>query len=233
MILDIILFIILGLLFVIEATTSLSRKAGYFINNPSTGFVFQSSLGLISRMLVFLFMPLLGYLSDKNMLPSKGLIIILYLIIPFLLFLLFLFKTNVEKFYIILLYRMDTHGSFFKRLNKKINLNLKKTKLLKINKKLKRLYFIYLLAYIPYYLAWPIIIILLSQYHDNRGMILGMSSVFNGINTIIITLFIDPKLTQLGKYNRVIQYVYSDLIFLRLIASILAYIVLLFIVGLV
>ncbi len=56
------LYIILALLFMVESSTSISRKAGYNIDNPSTGFVFQSSISLLSRVLVFMFIPLLGYL---------------------------------------------------------------------------------------------------------------------------------------------------------------------------
>ncbi len=231
----ILLFILLGLLVSIEASTSISRKSGYKIGNPSTGFVFQSSLSLVSRALIFMFMPLLGYLADKNALLKAPLdILYFYFFIPFFLWFLYIIRSKLEYIYIILLHRMHTHGSFFKSIkNNNIDIKgYKKLKTLKKAKHFKKLYTIFLLSYIPYYLAWPVIIILLTLYNDNRAMILGMSSVFNGINTIIITLFIDPKLTQLGKYNHLIQYVYNDLVLLRFYASLIAYFILaLFVLG--
>jgi hypothetical protein len=232
---SILLFILLGFLVSIEASTSISRKSGYMINNPSTGFVFQSSLSLVSRAVIFMFMPLLGYLADKNeLLKVTSDILYLYSFIPISLFLLYIIRYKLEKVYMNLLHRMNIHGSFFKSIrDENIEvIKFKKIKSLKKTKYFKKLYLIFLLSYIPYYLAWPIIIILLTIYNDNRAMILGMSSVFNGINTIIITLFIDPKLTQLGKYNRLIQYVYNDLVLLRFYASMIAYfILLLFVLG--
>jgi hypothetical protein len=232
----ILLFILLGFLVSIEASTSISRKSGYKIGNPSTGFVFQSSLSLVSRALIFMFMPLLGYLADKNaLLKEPSDILYLYVFVPISLGVLYIIRSKVESIYTILLCRMHTHGSFFKSI-KNNNINLKSYKKLRTLKKVKyfkKLYTIFLLSYVPYYLSWPVIIILLTLYNDYRAMILGMSSVFNGINTIVITLFIDPKLTQLGKYNRLIQYVYNDLVLLRFYASLIAYLLLtLFILGL-
>lgn len=229
------LFIILGLLVSIEASTSISRKSGYKIGNPSTGFVFQSSLSLVSRALIFMFMPLLGYLADKNeLLQALSDVLYLYIFIPFSLGMLYIVRKQLEYVYTILLHRMHIHGSFFKSIkNNNINIKIKsskKIKTLKRAKYFKKLYIIFLLSYIPYYLSWPVIIILLTLYNDNRATILGMSSVFNGINTIIITLFIDPKLTQLGKYKNLIQYIYNDLLLLRFYASIISYLLLVLLV---
>ena len=79
-----ILFILIGLIFLVELSTSISRKAGYVIGNPSSGFIFQSSLALVSRALVFMFIPILGYLSDKNLLSESYLkILLLFGFIPY------------------------------------------------------------------------------------------------------------------------------------------------------
>ena len=48
----------------------------------------------------------------------------------------------------------------------------------------------------------------------------------NGINTIAITLWIDPRLAKLGKYKNHILRVYSDLLIVRVISSVLSYLIL-------
>jgi len=230
----VILFIILGVLSAIEASTSISRKAGYCIDNPSTGFVFQSSLSLVSRALMFMFMPLLGYLADKNNLFHSNVeLVLLYAFIPLFLFLSYIFRFKIEYLYAIFLLRMDKVGSFFKKTDiTSLNIiNFKLKKHFKRYKKFKKMYIIFLFSYIPYYASWSIIIYLLAEFNESRGMILGLSSVFNGINTIVITLFIDPKLTQLGRYNRLIQYIYNDLVLLRFYASIIGIFVLVIFIG--
>lgn len=212
-----------------ESATSLSRKAGYKINNPSTGFVFQSSLSLISRALSFMFMPLLGFLADKNdLIQSHFHLLILYWILPISLFFVCFFRSKIEFIFSVLLYRMDKEGSFFKKtdISKLPTVKTRCDKPLRKYKKFKKLYNIFLLSYIPFYLSWPVIIVLLQEFNEYRGTILGLSSVFNGINTILITIFIDPKLTQLGNYSKLIQVIYLDLVLLRLIASIIGFFVL-------
>ena len=66
------LFLILAFLFCVEAATSISRKSGYAINNAASGLILQSSLGLLSRALIFMFMPLIGALADTGSLYSGG-----------------------------------------------------------------------------------------------------------------------------------------------------------------
>lgn len=218
------LFVILGLLFAVEATTSISRKAGYVIANPSSGFIFQSSLSLVSRALIFMFMPMLGYLSDKNNLINdyRG-IILMYLFIPFFLWLVYLFRFKIEGLYGVLLLRISESGNYFKKTKNSYTVNTIKGNSFK---KFKKLYLIVFVAYVPYYISWSLIIILLDKYNESRGLILGLSSVFNGINTIIITTVVDPKLAQLGKYNNLIAKVYNDLILIRLFIAIVSFFVL-------
>ena len=226
-----ILYILLSLLFVLESSTSISRKAGYNLNNPATGFVFQSSISLVSRVLVFMFMPLLGYLSDQNNLYEDSFDILLYYsFVVIFLYILYSYRIYIEKIYSVLLLRIDTHGSFFIPLkkNKLSGIRFNKLPKFRFYIKFKKLYIIFIISYIPYYLSWSIIIFFLQEFNDNRGMIIGMSSVLNGINTIVMSLFIDPKLSQLGKYNKLIQHIYSDLILLRVYSSIFGYLLLVF-----
>jgi hypothetical protein len=212
---------------IIEASTSLSRLTGYLLKTPESGLILQSSLALLSRVVMFLFMPILGYLSDANLLgrDDSSLLSSIF-VMPLGLSLLYIYKYRVLDVYSILIKRVNSHGSFFKG-TQSFELNgqfqLKKRSLNVLN----RFYLLVLIAYIPYYLAWPIVILLLDTYHDNRGMILGMSSVFNGINTIILTLFVDPKLIKIGKYPRILPSVYLNLIKIRIFASFISIVLLL------
>lgn len=228
-----ILFIILSLLVSLESSTSIARQSGYYINNPTSGFVFQSSISLLSRILVFVFMPLLGYLADTNNFISDSFyLLFLYSLSIFFLYITYFYRISIRNMYSILLLRMNKRGSFFKSSGENIvnyiSFN-QEIKLFKKFKKFKKFYYIFVISYIPYYMSWPIVIILLQEFNEYRATVLGVSSVFNGINTIIITLFVDPKLAQLGNYNRIIKSIYKDLLFLRLIASVLALFILMFI----
>lgn len=211
---------------VIEASTSLSRLTGYLLKTPESGLILQSSLSLMSRMVMFLFMPFLGYLSDqKKLLTDESYIFIGFLFIPAGLILLYIFHSRVIHIYSTLIKRVNKHGSFFHgdSFFSKISPPAIKTK--KITN-LNKFYYLVLFSYIPYYLAWPIVIILLESYHEQRGMILGMSSVFNGINTILLTMFVDPKLIKLGNYTKLLPSIYLNLIKTRIIASFIAIILL-------
>lgn len=219
----ILLFFLLSVLMLIEASTSLSRLAGYLLKTPESGLILQSSLALFSRMLMFLFMPFLGYLSDQNnLLGNENLILFSSLFIPCGLILLYIFKIRVINIYSVLIYRINKHGSFFKgdSIFKKIitNQSLKKRKI----GSLRSFYFLFLFSYIPYYLAWPIVILLLDSFHEQRGMILGMSSFFNGINTIILTIFVDPKLIKIGSHKRILPPIYLNLIKIRIYSSLIS-----------
>ena len=204
----------------IEGCTSIARKSGYSIKNPAAGFVFQNSLSLLSRVMVFVFMPLLGYLADTNSLAvTMSHLIILFLPTPILLCVIYFFRFKVETLVTILLYRINTHGSFFKKVNHEFTIKRNKKYILT---KFKSLYGSFVLAYIPFYLAWPVTVLLITEFNDYRATIIGLSSIFNGLNTIYITLFLDPKLTQLGNYPNIINSLYSDLLILRVLSAAIA-----------
>ena len=117
---------------------------------------------------------------------------------------------------------MEKYGTFFTK--KEIHFhkqnNVRNNRKIKV---LKNFYYVYAISYIPYYLAWPIVILLLSEYNDYRATIIGLTAIFNGVNTIILSVFIDPKLARLGQYNNIILNVYSNLLKLRIYASLFSF----------
>lgn len=221
------LFIILGLLNLVEATTTISRRAGYSIKNPASGLIFQSSLSLVSRALIFMFMPVLGILSDNNTILSNYYsALVYYLCIPIFLLLAYLFRYRIENIFGNVLLSLNDYGTYFKKTKNKFLIEKTNSKL-KISK-FYSFYFLVLISYVPYYLSWPVIIIMLDKYNESRGFILGLSSVFNGINTIVISIWIDPVLVKLGMYRNLILRTYQNLLFVRLLSSIIALLILIF-----
>lgn len=219
----IILFLLLSILMVVEASTSLSRLTGYLLKTPESGLILQSSLGLVSRMVMFLFMPFIGYLSDKQALHNSNItMLIAFSLMPISLYILYTLIYKFINFYSILITRIRVHGSLFRGVvcfGHAIDVSVLRLKRIRA---LNGFYYLVFIAYIPYYLAWPMVIVLLNIFHDYRGMILGMSSVFNGINTIILTMFVDPKLIKIGKLHRLLPTVYIKLIKIRIYACCVA-----------
>lgn len=223
------LFFLLSLLMAIEASTSLSRMSGYAIKCPEGGLILQSSLALLSRMIMFMFMPFLGFLSDINQLESTYYSYILfYLLFPTALGGVYFFRNNIINLYINLINRISINGSFFSGKTSLFTNSIHKFRDDKDLKPLNSFFILAFVAYVPYYLSWPLIILLLNEFNEYRGMILGLSSVFNGVNTILLTLFIDPMLVKLGRYSSLLASIYSKLVLLRIYSSLLSLLLFLF-----
>jgi hypothetical protein len=169
-------------------------------------------------------MPALGYLADKNELYSEGFIIpIYYLIMVLGLIVLLTYNRFVISLYTSLIERVNNTGTFFRGGKIKLSNDYNVKPLSRKVKSLSGFYFLVLIAYVPYYLSWPLVIFLLDNFNENRAMLLGMSSVFNGLNTIVLTVFVDPKLIRLSKHNRLVNHIYIMLIKLRVYSSVIAF----------
>ncbi len=226
------LFGILAILMALEASTPLARTGGYAINDPASGLIFQSSLSLLSRLLMFMFMPLLGLSADLGLLDTENNIVFIYLLVPIAIFLVYHFSSKIMSTYTRIIISISINGSLFGRiLNDQTQILISQKQLTSrsnigrrfvIFRKLKRLYILTALAFIPYYLAWPVSILLMEWHPDMRATLLSVSTILNGINTIIITVFIDPKLAQIGRRRRVVYHVYLDSILVRLLSSVIA-----------
>ncbi len=217
------LFIIISILFALEASTSLARIAGLNTGSLASGLQLQSGLSLFSRALMALFMPMLGGLADAGYLNSNNILIICYSTIftP-----LFLCVTYAWKSYILRIYHNSAinlveNGSYLPiRINNN-KFNWRKSTRNKIDRLngLRRATFF---AYIPYYLTWPVIIILLSCFPDGRGFIMGLSSIMNGVTTLALVLYVDPLLIKLSKYKNISIAIYDDQLKIRIFSAILS-----------
>lgn len=214
----ILLFFLLSLLYFLEASTNIARKAGYNINNASAGLFFQSALSIFSRLIMFVFMPLLGFLADTSMLEINY-FLLFYLLIPISIFALHSKKRKIEYFFGQILLRLKERGTYFKKAKSTYTSKvLLKKEILSLNFKIS-----YILIGIPFYISWPLIILALIIFQDYRATIIGMSALFNGLYTLYLSIIVDPILSKLGNYKNIISIVYDDLVYLKLISSIISF----------
>ena len=185
------------------------------MDNQVTGLTLQSSLGIFSRLLMLLFMPVLGYMADTNKINTNFIVELNFLVVASL-YVLIKAKSYVLTIYLRLANNVGTHGTYFKQA-KICTVHNKKFK--NVTLRFKSLYIIFIIAYIPYYLSWPIVLIFLAKYPDYRAMIIGMSGLLNGFNTVINALIIDPKLSQMSVYKRVCAQVQNDFLYLRIFSA--------------
>ena len=211
------LFIMLGFLNLVEITTPLCRRAGVLNGTLAAGLQLQSSLSLLSRVINAFYLPLIGHLSDVNLLSTLGfcssvfygflMITIGFLILPT--------EKKILSFYTRIVGGISKSGSLF-ILSDPTKLSNFKTK--HSTNKFKKIKYITFLGFIPQYLSWPVVFILLSQFPENRGLILGVTSVLNGINSLLLTIFIDPYILKFGTYYNISNLLFEDQIKARLSA---------------
>ncbi|AWI54386.1 hypothetical protein DEH84_13850 [Aquabacterium olei] len=218
-----VLFFILSTLCAIEASTSIARYVGIQIGSLAGGFSLQSGLSLLSRMLMAVFMPMLGYMADKGLISDVGYIFLflLSLGVPCALLLVLLFRDWIASNYIGILRSMLTRGGYFPFRRELVSMR-RRGRFLGRSISARRLVIVTVLSYIPYYLAWPVTMLLISRHPDNRGFIMGLTSVLNGVNTITLVLFVDPFLVRLAGLKNVSQDVYSDQLWVRILSGVLA-----------
>jgi hypothetical protein len=209
------LFIMLGLLNLVEITTPLCRRAGILKGTLASGLQLQSSLSLISRVINAFYLPLIGHLSDVNLLSNLGFFSSVFYVILMssIGFLIIPTEKIVLSFFTRIVGGISKNGSLFILSN---SVNFSDFKIKYSTKKFNKIKYITLLGFIPQYLSWPVVFILLSQFPDNRGLILGVTSVLNGINSLLLIIFIDPYILKFGNYYNISNLLFEDQIKARL-----------------
>ena len=217
------LFLILGLLNLIELTTPIARLSGIKSGELSSGLQLQSSMSILSRVLNTFFMPILGYLSDiqgfQSINQSSYILCILLLVIVMTSF--FLIKNYIFSFYTSICKSIISEGSIFK-FYRHYNFNELTLSRHKVLTKFKKIRLLTIFAFIPLYIAWPIIFLLIKEFPENRGFILGISSFINGVNSLSLVLFIDPYLIKISKYKSISGMLFKDQVALRFYSLMIA-----------
>lgn len=224
-----ILFIFLGILFLIELTTPIARLSGINIGEISSGLQVQSSIGILSRVLNSFFMPLLGYLSDiqgfKNL---SQLNFILMVVISGLIMILFFPLMNfIYSIYCSFCKSIFIEGTIFKFqkyfIKESITYNLHWPL-----SRFRFLRFFTIASFIPLYLSWPLVFMFIKNFPEYRGLILGATSLINGLNSLALVFFIDPFLIRISKYKQLSNTLFKEQTILRFISYFIATILLIF-----
>jgi len=208
-----------SMLYVLEASTTIARKAGYAINNVSSGLFFQSALGIFSRLIMFVFMPTLGFLADTSQLYFSP-VLLSYIFVPLAILGVYLLQVPLENLYGNIVLRLSEHGSYFK----KTTIAYMPSYIFRKRNVIARpIAIAYVVAGVPYMISWAVLIMALILFQDYRGSILGLSTLFTGMYTLFNSVIIDPYLSKLGNYPNLIQVVYRHLLYLKLLTAIIAF----------
>lgn len=223
------MFFLLALLFLIEASTPYARLAGVEIGRGESGFALQNILSFSSRILTFMFMPLIGYIVDHSLLINKEYLVYLVPVITiFLIVLLLVFRNTVMSIYVSLCRSIVEDGSVFS-FYKYFGVSsiyiggYSKTKSKRVFCYFNKYLLLIAIIYIPYYSCWPVIVTLANEFPEYRATIISSSALLNGFSTMFMTLVIDPKLTQVMSRRRITTYLYDLTIKARLVALIMSF----------
>lgn len=221
------LYAILGLLNLIELTTPVARLSGIRSGDLSSGLQLQSSMSIVSRVLNTFFMPILGYLSDINgfKLMDQNTFIICIMLLVGIMISFYIFKDCFFSLYTSICKSIIFKGSIFKFFTfyEHKTLKVKKNRL---KNKFKPLRSMTVLAFVPLYISWPIVFFMIKEFPENRGFILGISSLINGINSLLLVLLIDPYLIKISKYKNLSSVLFTDQINLRFFSLFFAVLIL-------
>jgi hypothetical protein len=225
---------VLAYVLAVEATTPLARIAGFRNGNPYSGLSLESTLSVLSRAGMFIFTPVFGILADRNGFSTKtDVIIIGTSLIPVFIILVRLFESQILKLYSSAcagLLRDGTLWSLFGRGNQNINIieaieyrsktsNVQKTRF-------KWIQVLVFSVYVPYYLVWPVSMLLIARYHDHRATILSACTLFTSFSTLALVLYIDPKMVRLTRCPRISQVIYHRFVTSRIFSAFAALLIL-------
>lgn len=203
----------------VEYVNSSARSSGILVGSLSAGLMVQNALSIFTRFFMFIMMPVLGYVADTGILAAynKYQLLTSFWIPIIIIGIFWIFRKNVFNWVNFMVHTVQTEG--------KIKIIGYKPKSVNIRNRPTKADFIlklYYTLYIPYYLAWPLTIYFMSAFPDYRTTILTTATVFTGVNTVIMTIWTDPKISYLSSKKRTMSLVlYKSLTakFLALLTS--------------
>ena len=211
------LFLLLSLLYGLESLSSIARSSGIWTGNIYNGIVVQNALSLGSRLIMFVFMPIMGYFFDSGNVVPVSLITIANIFAVTGLILVYATRNFCFKFLVKVAFNVKNKGKLGYTNQTHFDLLSLKSYYDK-----KAFVIIYILAYIPYYLAWPLTIFLLGEFSDYRATLIAFPTIFTGITTLSISLYIDPYLSKFVDKTQENVWVNASLINLRICSYIIS-----------
>ena len=229
----ILIYILLSMFLVAETSGGLARAIGFFYKNPISGYTLNTSLSIISRFLTFLYLPLLGYLSDTGKLTSNFNPLI-YGTLSILIGQIFVlvYRKPISNILYKSVRSIANEGKvlsfklIFHKESKPLRIKIKNSSY--IREIFKKLRILVILAYIPLYLSWPLAISLIGSFSEYRATLLGSTSISNGFNTLFLTLFFDPYVASLSKKYNLSAFLFYELPKEKTLAAFLAFLIAIF-----
>ena len=223
-------FLLLSIIMSVEVFVAYMRIYSIKHGSYAEGLTLNSAIALITRVITFMCIPMFAYLADTHDLTSDRFSLTFgFIFIPIsILFCPFIF-VRYGGFIGQYLQRIKG-GSYFQKADTSEKLLKPDLKFLwqlsyvNLDQHNKITYYLIFVSYLLYYLTWPIVLLIASQFHEYRTTIFSLNTIFTALNTIVMTLFVDPKVTHLAAKSEKqgTEYLWV-LINIRQVSSVVAY----------
>jgi len=230
------LFLFFGLLsmaYVIEVMVSVTRIVGLRQYDLGAAITPQSALALISRLVVFVYMPLAGFIVDFNsQILNINTLIIPFSIIPVLVVLIAINASYTTKIIGTLIQRVQVTGSYFSSCPEEkeavrvdINIFQDYSAVAEIHRLGEFKAFSLFVSYVLYYSAWPAIFFAIYLQPEYRTTIFASAALFTGLNTLCSALITDPVTLKLsGQNSTACEQYLKFLVRIRVYSALIAFI---------
>jgi hypothetical protein len=194
------MFIGLGALMALEFMNTYARAIGISRGALSVGMTVQNSLAVLARAISAFTLPTISLYADLGLFErhTYAEIAIANGWMPVCLFATYLFRRYLINIFYFMIKEIQRAGRL--RVGYSIFPWRERSIALRQLRGINRAFFV---AYFALYVAWPLTILCLKLLPDYRATVLSLTTVCTGINTLIITLIIDPKVAYIAKYRRV------------------------------
>ena len=179
-----------------------SRVAGRLTNRTALGTTLSQTLHTLSRFLLILFLPTLGYIVESGITINDYLsLVLLVYILTFIVSIIMLIKLNsLQHFYQVVFdkYKENTIPiAILKSLiNKKTDLNTKDCDNFTFDKVILKKTLVSFLAYMFLVTGFFNAFMLALLFPENRLTVSGLTVAFHGFGAVIFALYLDPMLSR-------------------------------------
>ena len=186
----------------IEIVSFGSRVAGRLTGKIALGTTLSLTIHTISRFILILFLPSLGYLVESGInLNTYLILVVTALILGFIASVIIIYKLNtVQVFFQAVFSKYEKNTvpiaiikSLFNRKNESIRLACDK---FTFNKVIFKKTFVSVLAYIFLISGFFISFLLAVLYPENRLTLSQFTAVFHGFGAVIFAFYLDPMLSR-------------------------------------
>ncbi|EGQ7870408.1 DUF2837 family protein [Vibrio parahaemolyticus] len=202
----ILIAILFSLIHFLEYSSFLSRISGILTGSKVTSYTVQQTTFVLTRFFFVAMMPLIGFIVDSNIKHQQYLIMVHFsLLLASVFYLLILFRyAYVINYFSMVIMKYQENGSLllslltsFKNKNKLIDMGLIKKTLeyIKYGHDGKRLFLGSAVVFCCYSIGVFLSFFAALYFYDYRSSIGQLSGVINALATVILTFYIEPKIS--------------------------------------